>query len=83
MILAIVRDARQLEPIQELAARLDAQLLTLCLEGRPTLGGRTVKAREADDWSRFDPSEARFAALIARLDALTAASGPQDTTYRT
>jgi hypothetical protein len=69
VILAIGHDAEQIEQVQELAERLGAKLLTLSPRGsgaRRPAPDRVV----VDDWNRLDPSEARFAALVERLDAL-------------
>ena len=69
VLVAIAHDPGQLEEVQELAERLGAKLLTIS----PRSSAARRPAEEsvpADDWSQFDPSEARFAALIERLDAL-------------
>jgi hypothetical protein len=69
VILAIGHDAEQMQQVQELAERLGAKLLTLSPRG----SGSRRPAQElavVDDWSRLDPSQDRFAALIERLDAL-------------
>ena len=69
VILAIGHDPGQLEQVQELAERLGAKLLTLSPRG-PGARRPVHEIVAVDDWSRVDPSESRFAALIERLDAL-------------
>jgi hypothetical protein len=69
VIVAIAHDAGQLEQVQDLAERLGAKLLTLSPRGQ-TVRRPAPEIVESDDWSRFDPLEARFAALIERLDTL-------------